>query len=218
VEHACYQCGASVEDGVAFCPQCNAPQIRIAGAEAIAQLGETSEAAAAQPTSYAGTPPATGIQWSQGLPASAIAGLVAAILMIIPFGAFGLGMLAAGALSVVLYRRRNPAANLTAGMGARLGAVSGVLGFGIFAILTSVEVVVFRSGGQLRAALLEAVQQSAARSSDPQAQQLLEYLKTPQGLALVMVLGLIVMFAAFLLFSSLGGALGAALLRRKERL
>ena len=138
--------------------------------------------------------------------------------MIIPFGAFGLGMLAAGALSVVLYRRRNPVANLTAGMGARLGAVSGVLGFGIFAILTSVEVVVFRSGGQLRAALLEAVQQSAARSSDPQAQQLLEYLKTPQGLALVMVLGLIVMFAAFLLFSSLGGALGAALLRRKERL
>jgi len=218
VEHACYQCGASVEDGIAFCPQCNAPQIRIAGAEAIAQLGETSEATAAQSTSYAGALPATGIQWSQGLPASAIAGLVAAILMIIPLGAFGLGMLAAGALSVVLYRRRNPAANLTPGMGARLGAVSGALGFGIFAIFTSVEVVVFRSGGQLRAALLEAVQQSAARSSDPQAQQLLEYLKTPQGLALVMVLGLIVMFVAFLVFSSLGGALGAALLRRKERL
>ncbi len=136
--------------------------------------------------------------------------------MIIPLGAFGLGMLAVGALSVLLYRRRNPAANLTPGMGARLGAVSGALGFGIFAILTSVEMLVFRSGGQLRAALLEAVQQSAARSSDPQAQQLLEYLKTPQGLALVMVLGLIVMFVAFLVFSSLGGALGAALLRRKD--
>ena len=136
--------------------------------------------------------------------------------MIIPLGAFGLGMLAVGALSVLLYRRRNPAANLTPGMGGRLGAVSGALGFGIFAILTSVEMLVFRSGGQLRAALLEAVQQSAARSSDPQAQQLLEYLKTPQGLALVMVLGLIVMFVAFLVFSSLGGALGAALLRRKD--
>jgi hypothetical protein len=136
--------------------------------------------------------------------------------MIIPFGAFGLGMLAAGALSVVLYRRRNPAANLTPGVGARLGAVSGALGFGIFAILTSIEMVVFRSGGQLRAALIEAVQQSAARSSDPQAQQLLEYLKTPQGLALVMVLGLIVMFLAFLALSGLGGALCAALLRRKD--
>ena len=169
----------------------------------------------AQPTSYASAPQASGIQWSLALPAAALAGLVA-ILMIIPLGAFGLGMLAVGALSVLLYRRRNPAANLTPGMGARLGAVSGALGFGIFAILTSVEMLVFRSGGQLRAALLEAVQQSAARSSDPQAQQLLEYLKTPQGLALVMVLGLIVMFVAFLVFSSLGGALGAALLRRKD--
>ena len=218
MEHSCYRCGATVEDGVAFCPHCNAPQIRIAGAEAIAQPGETSEVAAAQPTSYAGAPPATGIQWAQALPSAALAGLVAAILMIVPFGAFGLGMLAAGALSVAIYRRRNPAANLTPALGARLGAVSGALGFGIFAILTSVEMVVFRSGGQLRAALLEAVQQSAARSSDPQAQQLLEYLKTPQGLALVMILGLIVMFVAFLVFSSLGGALGAALLRRKERL
>jgi len=216
VEHACYQCGATVEDGVAFCPQCSAPQIRIAGAETVAHPEGTVEGGRAQPTSYAAAPPAKGIQWSQALPASAIAGVVAAILMIIPFGAFGLGMLAAGALSVVLYRRRNPAANLSPGVGARLGAVSGALGFAIFAILTSVEMVVFRSGGQLRAALIEAVQQSAARSSDPQAQQLLEYLKTPQGLALVMVLGLIVMFAAFLVLSSLGGALGAVLLRRKD--
>jgi len=215
VEHACYQCGATVEDGIAFCPQCNAPQIRIAASEAVTHPGTASEMTPAQPTSYASAPPASGIQWSLALPAAALAGLVA-ILMIIPLGAFGLGMLAVGALSVLLYRRRNPAANLTPGMGGRLGAVSGALGFGIFAILTSVEMLVFRSGGQLRAALLEAVQQSAARSSDPQAQQLLEYLKTPQGLALVMVLGLIVMFVAFLVFSSLGGALGAALLRRKD--
>ena len=46
---------------------------------------------------------------------------------------------------------------------------------------------------------------------------MLEYLKTPQGLALMMVLGLIVMGLAFLIFSSLGGALAAALLRRKDR-
>lgn len=138
--------------------------------------------------------------------------------MVVPFGTFGLGMLAAGALSVALYRRRNPVANLTPAMGARLGALSGALGFAIFALLTSVGIVVFRSGGQLRAALLEAVQQSATRSSDPQVQQLLEYLRTPQGLALMMILGLLVMFVAFLVFSSLGGALGAALLRRKGKL
>jgi len=161
--------------------------------------------------------PAT-IQWSQALPAAALAGLVAAILMLIPLGAFGLGMLAAGALSVLLYRRRNPTASLTPGIGARLGAVSGTLGFGIFAIFTAVEVLVFHSGGELRAALLVAVKQSAARSSDPQAQKMIEYLESPPGLALVMVVGLVVMFVAFLIFSSLGGAIGAALMRRKDRL
>ena len=102
-------------------------------------------------------------------------------------------------------------------MGARLGMASGALGFGMFAVLTALEMALFRSGGQLRSALLDAVRQSAARSSDPQAQKLLDYLKTPAGLALVLVLGLIVMFIVFLIFSGLGGALGAVLLRRKQR-
>jgi hypothetical protein len=157
------------------------------------------------------------IEWSQALPAAAIAGLVAAILMVIPLGAFGLGMLAAGALSVLLYRRRNPGASLTAGVGARLGALSGMLGFGIFAFFTAIETLLFHTGGELRAALLEAIKQSAARSSDPQAQQVIEYLQSPPGLALVMAAGLIVMLIAFLIFSCLGGVIGAALMRQKDK-
>ncbi|MBZ5598958.1 MAG: hypothetical protein LAN83_11605 [Acidobacteriia bacterium] len=215
MEHPCHRCGAAVDDGVAFCKQCNAPQIRVAGADAAAHTGP--EAAPSPSALLAGTPQPGAIQWSQALPATALGGLIAAVAMATPLGVFGLGMLAAGALSVVFYRRRNPAANVTPAMGARLGAASGALGFGMFAILTSIEMMVFRSGGELRAALLDAVRQSAARSSDPQAQQMLEYLKTPQGLALVMVLGLIFIFVVFLIFSGLGGAIGAALLRRKER-
>jgi len=137
--------------------------------------------------------------------------------MFIPLGAFGLGMIAAGVLAVLFYRRRNPGCNLTAGVGARLGALSGALGFTIFAIFTAIEVLVFHSGGELRSALLQAIQQSAARSTDPQAQQIVEYLKSPPGLVLVMSLGLIVMFVIFLFFSTLGGALGAALMRRKDQ-
>ena len=144
---------------------------------------------------------------------------MAAVVMIIPAGPLGLVMLAAaGALSVLFYRRRNPVAALTTGAGARLGALSGVLGFGIFAIFTAIEMLVFRTGGQLRDAMLQAIQQSAARSSDPQAQQAIEYLKSPQGLALMMALGLIGVCLAFMVFSSLGAALAAALLQRKERL
>jgi hypothetical protein len=160
----------------------------------------------------------TAIQWSDALPSAALAGLIAAFLMFIPLGAFGLGMIAAGVLSVLFYRRRNPASNLTPAMGARLGAVSGTLGFGIFAIFSALGTLLFHSGGELRASLLEAVEQSAARSSDPQAQQVIEYLKTPPGLALMMGLALAVVLVAFLILSSLGGAVGAAMMRRKDRL
>ena len=217
VEHSCYQCGAAVDEGIAFCPQCNAPQIRVAVGDAIASPTIDSGLEIKPPGSYKDGLQLTALQWHHALPAAALAGLIAAVMMLIPVGAFGLGMLASGALAVMFYRRRNPVANVTPGIGARLGALSGALGFGIFAIFTATEMLIFRSGGQLRDALLQAIQQSAARSSDPQAQQMLEYLKTPQGLALMMVLGLIVMGLAFLIFSSLGGALAAALLRRKER-
>lgn len=168
------------------------------------------------PGSHANSLQVSALQWSYALPAAALAGLIAAVMMV-PVGAFGLGMLAAGALSVMFYRRQNPIASVTPGMGARLGALSGAFGFGTFSIFTAIEMLIFHSGGKLRDALLQAIQQSAARNSDPQAQQVLEYLKSPQGLALMMVLGLIMMGLAFLIFSSLGGALAGALLRRKDR-
>jgi uncharacterized protein involved in cysteine biosynthesis len=137
--------------------------------------------------------------------------------MLLPFGALGLGMLAAGYLSARLYQRRSAAAILTPGMGVRLGAVAGILGFVFFTIFTAVEVLVFHTGGELHDALIQAVQQSISRTSDPQAQQALEYLKSPPGLALVMTMGLALMFVVFVLFSSVGGVIGAALLRRRPR-
>ena len=212
MEHACYQCNTPVEDGTTFCPHCGAAQIRVAS-EDVRQSGEPAEVLAqSRPVASAG------IQWSQALPAAALAGLIAAGLMFILVKTGVLWMIAAGILAVLLYRRRNPGGTLSPGMGARLGAVSGVLGFGIFALFTAVEILVFHSGGQLRAALLEAIEQSALRASDPQAQQYVTYFKSPPGLALFMALMLVVMFFIFLILASLGGSLAASLLRRRERL
>lgn len=137
--------------------------------------------------------------------------------MAIPLGAsFGLGMIAAGFLAVLFYRRRVLQANLTSSLGIRLGALSGLFGFGIFAVISALEAAIFGSGGELRTALLQAVEQAASRNSDPQAQQMLQYLKTPPGLVVVMILGLVVMFFLFLVLASLGGVLGAVTLRKKE--
>jgi len=158
----------------------------------------------------------TRIDWGKAFPGIVTSGIVSAMLMVIPLGAFGLGMIAAGILAVILYRRRAFTAEITPGMGAKLGVATGGIGFAIFALFTAVQLLIFHSGSELRDAMLQAVEQAASRNPDPQAQQLLTYLKTPEGLGIVMALSLSVMLVGFLIFSSAGGALGAILLRPKK--
>ena len=224
MEHACYQCGAEVEDGIPFCRQCNAPQIRVAVPEAVAPEAALEapppviEAIPLRPVVPSNLRSSRAIVWPHALRAAWLAGFIAAALMIIPLGAsFGLGMLAAGFLCVLFYRRRVPGANPTAWMGARLGALGGAFGFLLFGILALVETTVFRAGNEVRAALLQAIAQAGARNPDPQAQQMMQYFKTPQGLVVMMIIVFALMFVIFLILASLGGAVGAAALRRRDR-
>ena len=203
---------------MAFCPQCNAPQIRVAMAENLAPAPVGPGEAALPLPPYFTSPLANRIEWSQALPATALAGLIAAVLMMTPLRAFGLGMAVGGSLSVVFYRRRNPVANITPGMGARLGMASGALGGCIFTILLSGFIFIFGFWDQVREKVIEVIEQTAARNPDPQAQQAIEFFKTQQGMALLVTASLALILMAFVIFSGLGGALGAALLRRRERL
>jgi hypothetical protein len=205
-----------VEQGTAFCPQCRAPQIRVAVPETVTPSGITPDPAVSSLPAYFGAPLTTRIEWSQALPATALAGLITAVLMLTPLAYFGFGMLIGGSLAVVFYRRRIPVANVTPGMGARLGMVSGILGGGIFAALLSIGTMLFHAWDSIRAKLIEVVEQAAARNPDPQAQQALEFFKSPEGIILLLTTALIGTLLAFVIFSGLGGALGAALLRRKE--
>ena len=205
-----------MEQGTAFCPQCRAPQIRVAVPEIVIPSGIASDSTVTSLPAYFGVPLTTRIEWSQALPATALAGLITALLMMTPLAYFGFGMLIGGSLSVVFYRRRVPVANVTPGMGARLGMVSGALGGGIFAALLSVGTTLFHAWDSVRAKLIEVVQQTAARNPDPQTQQALEFFKSPDGIVLLLTTALIGALMAFVIFSGLGGALGAAFLRRKE--
>lgn len=125
-------------------------------------------------------------------------------------------MLAAGFLSVYFYHRRNPLIGLTFGLGARLGAISGALGFGILGIVSTVATFVSHSVGEIRALMLNAVQEYVSRNADPQMQQVLEFYNSKQGFILMLILGSIMMFILFLALSSMGGIIGAAVLRRKK--
>jgi hypothetical protein len=207
VEKSCYKCGANIEEGVPFCPHCGAPQIRVE-----APVVEPSYEAATAAVQVAGRSGA--VRWSDGLPSAALGGMIAAAAMVIPLGGFGLGIVAAGGLTVIFYQRRRPGDIMTTGMGARLGAATGAIGFGIFSIVMAAGTFMFHAGGQLRAKLLEAIEQSAARAPDSEARQMMETFKTPEGLALLFVASLIFLLAFFLLFSSLGGAVGGSFARR----
>ncbi len=227
MEHPCYKCGHSVEDGKPFCSECGAPQIRVAMPEPVAPAVAANVSSADLPA-FSLDPPtvtrtlnvpalSTGIVWPRALRACAVAALISALVM-----AFGLMVpllagLGAGFLAVSLYHRRNLAWGVNARSGAQLGAVSGFLFFGISAVLETFAVALFHTGGQVRQKMLEALQQAASRSTDPQVQAAFDRLKTPEGMAAMLVLGLVVLFLVSIAAGSLAGALTGAVLGRRKR-
>ena len=202
-----------MESGVPFCPHCRAPQIRVSSVEdAPVSSIPVDLSASFQPPAQSSP-----IQWSYALTAAAMAGVISAILMNVFFGFFGIGIAAAGAFAVRLYRQRSGHMPLLPGAGARIGAVSGVFGFGFFCVIAAVGTALFGGGSQLKAALLSGLEQAAARSQDPQAQAVLEKLRTPEGLILVLAFSLAFVFTLFVALSSLGGALAASMSRGRQQ-
>jgi hypothetical protein len=163
-------------------------------------------------------PPATFINWSQGVPAAALAGLLMAIPTAIPIVGAGccLWVFGAGALSVLFYSRKHAAIFLTRGMGARLGVLSGFFGFFIYIVLESVKVALFHLGGTMREAMRQAMERSAAQNPDPHAQQVMQWFMSPAGQAFLITFLVALSFIAFLLLAAAGGAVGAAIWGRKS--
>jgi hypothetical protein len=201
-----------VEEGVPFCRHCKAPQIRVIVPEPveIAAPSESEAGVSEQPATVG----RVSIQWSKGFPAAAIGGLLSALSMFLPFGTLGIGMALAGYFCVVLYRRRT-LGQITRGLGGKLGAVSGLLGFVMFAVWTAVQVAVFHAGGELREQLMKAIEQSAAGNPDPNVQTAVAQLKTPEGLAVMMGLGLFITLVGLVVLGSIGGAIAGAKGRRE---
>ena len=234
-----------MEDGVAFCPHCNAPQIRVAAAVAeqavtpVFPPGTPGDVQPpAQPVGLAPVSPGA-IDWSQGVRAAALAGLLLALaiffasviiaiigsilhlgqgpLALLLFLASWCCMLVAGALAVRFYRRRRPGAAVGPGMGARLGVLSGLLGFFFYGVPQALRLALFNFGGSVREAMQKAIEQSAAQSPDPRAaEEMVRNLMSPGGLAAILTVLVALVLLVFLGLSSLGGALGASVWGGKE--
>lgn len=221
MEHPCYKCGHIVEDGRPFCVQCGAPQIRVILPEPVTPAaGSVQGSPAFSSGSAEAINPAVlspVIVWPVAIRVCAIAALIAALFM-----AFGLmvpllAVLGAGFLAVSLYHRKNPAWLVNARSGAKLGAACGILFFAFATVIETVAVAVFHTGGEVRQKMLEALQQAATRSNDPQVQAAFEKLKTPEGIALMLVFGMIFLFLLSIAAGSLSGALTGAFFGRRKR-
>jgi hypothetical protein len=220
MEQPCYKCGQAVEQGVAFCPHCSAPQIRVVIAEATLAPAGAADTALASQSAVASRPvPMLAISspWSLAVRPCALAALIAAVGMVCKLVVPVIAVIGAGFLAVAIYRRNNPTARLRAGTGARLGALSGLFCSAMTAVIGALRVLALNEGSEIRKTMLDVLQQTATRYPDPQSQTALEFLRGPAGLVLFMAVVLVFGSLMFILMGTIGGALGAALLGRRDR-
>jgi hypothetical protein len=215
VENPCYRCGKTVEEGSIFCPHCRAPQIRVPAAAVYSTAGPDVELTQIPVTPP--TPPRSlqSLDWSHGLSAATLAGVIGVILTVFLAQAFSLGILVSGALAVVFYRRRAPYAAISIGKGARLGALSGTISFAILTIWVAITTL-FYGAETLRSRIMEAMDQASKRPFFQMTPEQLAYMKTPEGLTAMLIGGIFTLLLLFVLLSGVGGALSAAWVRRRR--
>ena len=215
----CYKCHAPVPQGKVFCPECRAPLIRVTLPEPAFSPPVPSETSI--PTEVPEIPKPKivlpgKVDWTYGLPAATLAGIISAVFMVASQGAFSLGMFATGALAVAFYRRRTPDATITLRMGTRLGVLSGVIGFAICTAFVAI-VTLLTGTERLRAYLLEMARQTPKFGSAPEIQQQWDLLMSPQGFTDLVLLYMFSLLIIFLIFSAIGGFLGAVWTRFRRR-
>jgi hypothetical protein len=223
MDNLCHRCNAEVAPGIPFCPHCGAPQIRVAtpviSQPAVTRVDEDPVSARFVGSSSDSGDAISTIRWSSAVPKTAVSGFATVTLLILIASITQLPALAllvvplGGAFSVLLYVRSNNKQPVSAGAGARLGAVTGLFSFAVYCLIAVAELSSSQRGEILNT-VRKSLEDAAAQSSDPQAHNLVQMIMTPAGIAMLLVLAAIIFLFIFLVLSSLGGAAGAAMLKR----
>lgn len=189
------------------------------GVPSSAQSPSSHSTASAAPSGYLRAEPDANARPTR-LDATAVrsalnAGAIAAVVSLIPL-AFFLAAPLAGYFGVRFYQRRGGMTEPSGRAGFKFGALVGLFASPIFAVLRAAQIVASGEKGELKRAMIEKLQQAAANSPDPQAHQFADYFASPQGMAILMIFGLVFICVAFVLLSGVGGAISASLVRRKN--
>jgi hypothetical protein len=220
MQRNCYRCGHLIEEQIAFCPACSAPQIKVSRAPE--QPFETQDPADLTPpptpaevakSLATGFTPTGRIEWKpfirSAAPLAALTGVLTALLT--PLGLF-IALPASSVWTISRYRRGRPAP-IGSGQGARMGALMGLISFGFYAAFFLSPA----SQSEFHELIVNNLQQQALHAPDPQSQQLLQWLATPHGFIAVIAFTLAVILVIFLIIGIGSGAMAAALAKTPNR-
>jgi hypothetical protein len=133
------------------------------------------------------------------------AGAMASMMSIFAGPLFLLTSILGGLFAVFLYSRRT-GESLSAASGARLGWISGLFGFLVLSVLVGMQV----SQPEFANALHEQMKKSPVAVSDAEVTQMIDFMRSPPGIAAILVF----FFLVSTLLPAFGGAVGAKLFRR----
>jgi len=223
MEVNCPRCQHTLTPESNYCASCGLPQLVYSSEETPGPVSQESWNEA--PTD------AGEIAWKPALQSAMMLAIPAGLICsaISPVGFFRLiWMSAAAAWVVILYIRRVEPAWITAGAGARIGLVTGLLSGWVSLVISGVAIFleryIFHHGNELDAQWKLSVEQSqqmtaqfssqlgagnAQRAAETQA-----WMLSAGGHAALELFGLLVLLGALLAFSMLGGVIGARLSSR----
>jgi hypothetical protein len=112
------------------------------------------------------------------------------------------------------YRRQRPIP-MGSGQGARMGALMGLLSFAFFLAFFLISISFQRA--QYRDMMITQIHQISAQNPDPQAQQILQWFTTPDGLVAFTVFALVTVLLICLAVGTGSGAMAIALRKDRKR-
>jgi hypothetical protein len=219
-------CGAQLPPDARFCHRCGKPlfsepppEIEDSGVFPLrTDVEHSADDLRAIVDAAPAAPPPISFHNANAVRAGFITAIIIWVLMIIPLGGFpGLllklfVLLGGGCLAVIFYNRRTGQV-LSVSSGARLGWITGVLFYVIWILFFTITILVLQDQG----GLLEAYRKQLEDANAPAEtiRQVTEIMQSPELFSVVMVLMLVMVFAAFTLPMILGGAVAAKAMERE---